>query len=238
MLEKYLSWFKAHERLVVILVVLAFGWHFYGAYLNYAGSKADAKVIALTQLVEQDKQTNQNLAISSATAADQYQKALDSAQKLNVQLAQANAQQSAILDRRQSQDSMLDLPALSARLQTLVPSTAGGVTVANNGLALTDPASHAVVSQLEAVPVLQNQLDTETKIAQNTGLALQSAQGDITACTNQVGGLQTTLKDQQAHETAAIQAEQVKTKKAFRKGLKIGAIGGFIAGLFIGHGGL
>ena len=81
-LEKYLLVFKHHERLLIVLAVLAFGTFGINKWLNYEGAQKDAKVVALTSLVEQDKTTVANLALQSAQAQAAYQTTLDAITKL------------------------------------------------------------------------------------------------------------------------------------------------------------
>jgi hypothetical protein len=233
MLDKYLTWFKAHERLIIIVLVLGFGAHMYGRWIDLESTKKDAQVATLTQTVEQDKISVANLAEQAAQAQSTYQATLATMQAQNAQLAQTIAQESAALSKVQAVDKTLPLPQLGQRMETLVPDAKGGVTATSTGLALNDAASRGVVSQLEEVPVLKDQLSTETQVAQNNADMLNKAQSANTACTAEVGGLNKELKDQQAHEAAVVAADKVKIKKAWRSGFKWGAITGVVGSIAV-----
>jgi hypothetical protein len=234
MLEKYLALFKAHERAIIVVLVLGFGAHMYGRWIDLESSQKDAQVAVLTQTVAQDKQSVASLAISTAQAQSQYQMALDAATKANAQLSASLAQETAILTKNRAVDATLPLPQLGQRLQVLVPA-ATGVTATSNGLSLDSNSSVAIVQQLEQVPVLVDELKNETQIAANDKSALDAAGTVITDRTAQIAGLNKSLTDQQAHEVAAVAAEKAKTKKAFVKGLKFGFVAGFAAGAWLVH---
>ena len=225
-LEKYLLAFEKHERLLIVLAVLAFGTFGVSRFLNYESAQKDAKVAALTLVVDQDKQTVANLALQAATAQAAYQTTLDAITKQNVALVQANAQELASLAQRQTADRVLPPSGLAQRLEVLVPATQGGVTTTTDSMTLNTNAAVSVVSALEQVPVLQNELNNETQVADNNRSALESASTVIADKTAQVAGLNKSLTDQQAHEAAAVAAEKVKTKKAWRSGFKWGFAAG------------
>ena len=232
--EKYVQLFKAHERAIIVVLVLGFGAHMYGRWIDLEGNKANAQVVALTQTVAQDKQSVANLALQASQANAAFQTTLDAMTRQNQALAQANAQETALLTKNRAVDATLPLPQLGQRLQALVPA-ATGVTATSTGLSLDSTSSVAVVQQLEQIPVLVDELKNETQVAANNKSALDAAGTVITDKTAQIVGLNKSLTDQQAHEVAAVAAEKVKTKKAFIKGFKWGAITGFIGGIFTMH---
>lgn len=235
MLEKYLTWFKAHERAIVIVLVLGFGAHMYGRWIDLQSAQKDAKVVALTAVVEQDKQTVQQMAQNAATAQQQYQVTLDAITKQNVALEASVAQESIILAQRQGIDKQLNLPAVGQRMEVLVPAAVGGITTTTSGIALNDNASHSVLNVLEQVPVLTSQLASETQVAQNNADLANKSDAVNISLTAEVGGLNKTLTDQSAQCVAEVAAEKVKTKKAWRNGFKWGFAAGFAAGAYIVH---
>jgi hypothetical protein len=229
------SWLQKHEKIVIVALVLIAGTFLGNKWLNWESAQKDAKVVALTALVEQDKQTTAQMAISAAQAQNQYQLALDSATKLNAQLSAAVAQESSILAQRQAADKVLNLPAVGQRMEALVPAAQGGVTATISGIALNDSAAHGILNALEQVPVLTAQLKDETQVAANNVVLLADADKVIDADGKEISGLQKSLVDQQAHEVAAVAAEKLKAKKAWRSGFKWGFGLGFAAGAYIVH---
>lgn len=235
MLDKYLSWFKAHERLLLVVAVILFGVHLSGGVLNYLGRHDDAKVQALTAQVSQDEAIVRSNAKAADLANEQYQTALTQLLAQNAQLGKALQASQALLATNRKTDAGMDMPALATRINTLVPATAGGITPSTSGLALTVPASHAVADQLEAVPVLQDQLKSETQVAQNSETMRLAAGKANDALTAEVGALGKQLTDTGAQCKAEVAAEKIKTKKAFIRGLKWGFVAGFAAGAWVVH---
>ena len=221
-----LNWLQRHERVVIVALVLFVGGFLGNKALNYDASLKDAKVAALTQVVSQDKQNAAALALASATAQQQYQLVLDTVSKQNTALEASVAQMAAGLKAQQAADRVLPPSGLAQRLEVLVPATQGGVTTTTDSMTLNTNAAVSVVSALEQVPVLQNELNNETQVADNNRSALESASTVIADKTAQVAGLNKSLTDQQAHEAAAVAAEKVKTKKAWRSGFKWGFAAG------------
>jgi hypothetical protein len=234
MLEKYLALFRAHERAIIIVLVLGFGAHMYGRWIDLESSKKDAQVAALTQTVAQDKQSVANLALQTSQARAAYQTTLDAITKQNASLAQANAQEAALLTKNRVVDATLPLPQLGQRLQVLVP-TATGVTATSSGLALDSTSSVAVVQTLEQVPVLQTELANETQVAGNKDLVITSLQTINTDQSKQIASLNKSVVDLDAKDKADVAAEKAKTKKAFVRGFKWGLGLGFAAGAYVVH---
>ena len=220
------SWLQRHERIVIVALVLCTGVFLGNKLLNYESAQKDAKVAALTFVVNQDKQTVANLALQAATAQAAYQTTLDAITKQNVALVQANAQELASLAQRQTADRVLPLPAVASRIESLVPGAVGGITATTAGVIMNDVASHSVLTTLEEVPVLTDELTNETQVADNNQKALGQCNTVVTDKTAQITGLNKELTDQQAHEAASVAAEKVKTKKAWRSGFKWGFAAG------------
>ena len=233
--QKELSWLQKHERIVIVALVLVAGVFLGNKLLNYESAQKDAKVAALTLVVNQDKQNVAQMALAAAQAQATYQTTLDAITKENASLAQANAQELASLAQRQTVDNALPLPAVAQRIEVLVPGAQGGITATTAGVVMNDTASHSVLTTLEEVPVLQDELKNETQVAVNTKSALDAASTVISDKTAQVAGLNKSLTDQQAHEAAAVAAEKLKTKKAWKNGFKWGFGLGFAAGAYIVH---
>ena len=235
MAKTELSWLQKHERIVIVFLVLVAGVFLGNNWLNYEGAQKDAKVVALTALVEQDKTNVAQMVLAASTAQSQYQTALDAATKLNAQLSASIAQESTILAQRQKQDKVLALPAVGQRMEVLVPAAVGGITATTSGVALNDTAAHGVLNALESVPVLTNQLASETQVAQNNADLVNKSQAVNVDLTAEVGGLNKQLVDSASQCKAEVAAEKVKTKKAWRSGFKWGFGAGFAAGAYILH---
>lgn len=236
MLEKYIALFKAHERAIIIVLVLSFGAHMYGRWIDLESSKKDAQVVALTQTVAQDKQSAASLAISSAQAQAAFQTTLDAINKQNTALEASMASDWGRLAQQQKVDKALPLPAVAQRIEALVPAVgAQGIATTTDGVVMSDDASHSVLNVLEQVPVLQTELAGETQLAKNDADALGKCQVLAADQTNQIAAASKESADLVAKDKADVAAEKIKTKKAFVKGLKFGFVAGFAAGAWLVH---
>jgi hypothetical protein len=230
------TWLMKHERIVIVALVLIAGTFLGNKWLNYEGAQKDAKVVALTAQVQQDKQSVAQLALAASQAQATYQTTLDAITKQNASLAAANAQEAASLAQRQTVDKTLALPDVAKRIEVLVPEVgAQGIAATKDGIVLSDAASHSVLNVLESVPVLQDELKNETQIAVNKGKALDTANVVIVDANAQITGLNKELTDQQAETKAIVAADKVKIKKAWRSGFKWGFGLGFAAGAYVMH---
>ena len=86
-----------------------------------------------------------------------------------------------------------------------------------------------MAQQLELVPALQTEVASLNTIAANDN-AIIGKQGDL------ITQLNKDVTDAKAQDVADVKQLKAQNKKSFLRGLKIGAIGGFIAGVFVGHG--
>ena len=236
MLSSYIAFFKAHERLLIILAVLFVGFHGYSKYLDSQASKKDSQLAALTQVLDQAKAQASTAALQADSAAAAYQKALDSVQAQNVALLASNVRSQAALAKQQTADrSTLALPDVVQRWQSLVPLQPNDLAQSPAGTVVSDSGVRATVAQLEAVPALTAQLSDESKIASNDQSLLTQQTGLTTALQTQVSALNVELTDQSKQCAAQVALEKVKTKRAFIRGFRWGLITGFVGGLFTGH---
>ncbi len=216
-----------HERLIVIVLVLAFtvwGYHKYAdiraqhdsVVLQQAklASDAQAKVVAAQAMqAAQDKQDLQAL-----------QAKVDAQ---SAQIAQQNATLVAALAARQKTDASLPLPDLAARWTVLVPTavpvaTAQGVTVAPAGAVAT-------VQALEQIQPLKEELKNETTLKTNDDQLITQQNKSIFDLNTSITGLNAksvTDKNQCEAEKKVIKDEAKKTAHRWGKF-------GFIAGFFV-----
>lgn len=235
-LTSYITFLKAHERLLIVAAVLFFGVHLVDGGFKALVNHDNAKVQVIATQVSKDQSSVRTDANTALQANVALQSALTQAQTQNALLAKALQQASASLASVRTTDSTLGLPALGDRMVTLVPSASGGVTSTSDGLTLRPPAALAVVQQLEAVPVLQEQLKDETQVAANDANALGKCQDLVTDQKVQIGDLKKETIDLVTKDKTDVAAEKVKTKRAFWRGFKYGFITGFGVGAYIVHG--
>jgi len=226
-LEKWIQFIKAHERLFIVLFVLSVGLYLGNKYINYDAARKDAQFQALTSQVQQDKALATQNAVQSAADLAKYQDMLSKLQQQNQNLLLTIQSDNVILKSNQTKNNNATLPEVAVRLSELSGVQSTEIIAENNKIDLTDSASHAIVNQLEEVPVLKDQLDKQTLIATNDNQLLNQCQqvnGDLT---KQVSGLNVIIVDtnkQHQAEIADIKAQQrKKSRNWFVKGAVIGA---------------
>jgi hypothetical protein len=235
--ESYLTWFKAHERLVLLIALGFFSVHLYHRYLDYQ--------------IKHD-QTQAQIANTQAQAAATKVGTDDTANKLLLAQLQTLQQQVALTNTRIDQqmrdrgtatiqqkqkDDQASSSELAARIAVLLGT--GHIEVepqaANvpDKLAYSLDAAHADADKLEDLQKTNadnNDLRTELVSCKS----VTDKQADtITGLNTQIADGKTALgKEHTAH------VEDVKTlnsekKRARLNGFKWGAITGFLGSLFV-----
>ncbi len=226
---------KAHERLIIVaLVLLAGGWG-YSRYADNAAAKSEARATAAEQtLATQKAQDAQNQA-QIVQLTQQYQQLTQVLATQNASLATSIASRQTVQAAQVATDAHLAPSALATRLESVGNTPIGSVTVTPTGLALTEQAAVTVTATLEAVPVLQADLkDTQTTL-QTSEATVAKANDLISEQTKQIAALNTTLSDTVKADAAELKAVKAEARKSKVKWFKIGFIVGFITGTYVGH---
>ena len=233
-LQKGLSWGQKHEKIIIVFLVLFFGSLGLHHYLFNASAKAEARATLAENTLAAQKTLDTQQAQQTAQVTQQYQAMLALLTQQNQTLSQAIASRSAALPAQRQADSQLPLSDLTVKLQTLGNTPTGSVTNTATAVTLTQPATLAVVEQLETIPVLQGNFNDESKIADNEKVELATANTVIYTQSNQINGLQVTLKEAdvacKAEVTAAKKRGRLQSFKWFIKGFFVGAVSGLYAG--------
>jgi len=221
-LEKYIAFFKAHERLLIFVACLFVAFHCYSKGIDYLDRHASTQAKVDQVVVNSDAVTNKQLAGELALLRAQV--AADTAKSVAlIQQAQAAAKQ------QQQIDQTLPLPDLASRWTYLADLQPGDITsTADNKLLLTDAGSRATVKQLENIPAMTETIvQTQAELA---GCNQVSAKKDdvIVGLNKQVADVTTARADD-------AKAAKIAQRKSWVKGFKWGFVGGFISGLFVGH---
>jgi len=235
MLDKYITWFKAHERLLLVALVLLVGHYGVKHYLDNAASADKTKVDVAVAALASQKAVDVQLAAQTAQATAQYQTIVQALSVQNVALAKAVTERSAGLQQQRQIDSQLPVSGLAERIQALALMPPGSISITPTSVVLTQPGALSVASALESIPVLTQDVKDETQIADNRQLEVEKANSVVSSLTAQVSGL--TLAGVDADkackaEVASVKADARKSKLSwFKRGLVVG----FIGGLFVGH---
>lgn len=235
-LNHYIAWLKAHERLVIILGAGFLAFHFYGNVLN-AWIDHDKRNVALQQTVAQDAQqksqvdSKQNVQLLQQLAdlKLQYSNLSAQLQITAVKRAQDTAAQKKINDSSNNSE-------VAARTASVLRVETQEITVDSNGtLSFSTQAAHDNINALEDGD--QAKADVIDLGKQISACVAVSTKQDET-----ITGVRQELTDEKISHQADVKLEQDKTKlavdngkKQFRRGFKYGAIVGFLGGLFVGH---
>ena len=222
-LSSYVTFIRAHEKLLIIALSGFLIFHFYGAALNAWIHHDDTlAAIAATQ-VKTD--TTQTVALQQQVTLLQQQVAAS-----NAALIAAIKTRNTQTQQQQQIDKTLPLPALASRWESLAqlqPTDINSTTVPGQ-LVVSDAGSRATVQLLEEVPTLQANVKAEQTEIDNDQLII-TKQGAL------IMQLNKDLTDEKASHVADVKLEKAKGKRSFIRGLKIGFGIGFIAGAYIGH---
>ena len=229
------SWFKAHERLIIVALVLAFGTFGVGKFYDVEAARKDAKYVAAAQIAADDKLNSAAQAATVAQVTQQYAALVQTLAAENASLNASLTQRNVGLSQQVTKNATLPLPDLLARWNTLAGTS---VTVNGVNASVSVQDSRKTVDLLESVPVLTANLTDQTKIASNYQAELEKSDVLAADLNSQITGLNTQLTDQTKACVAQVTAVKAEGKKNSVKWFKRGFIVGFVSGLWAGHAGL
>jgi hypothetical protein len=229
------AWLKAHERLIMLALVLAVGAFGLSKYFDVNAAQKEAKYAAAEQIVAHDKENSAAAATATAQMQSQYTALVQALSAQNASLSAAITARQTAQAVQQATDARLPLSDLATRLQTLGNAPVNSVSLAGNQILLTQPGAVAVTQTLEQVPVLVQNLADETKIAGNYHAEAQKSDLLVGDLHTQVTGLNTQLTDQTKECTLQVAAVKAEARKSKVKFFKWGFITGFISGIYLGH---
>jgi hypothetical protein len=210
-----ISWLKAHERIVIVFLVLAVGLWLGNKWLD--NSAADTKTKLTIALQAKDE-----AALQAAQAANQYQMTIDALTKQNAALAGAVASRQVILEQKQEAIKTQPLPEVVAEWQRLIGG-AGDIVQridGTSGASISEDGARRTTSMLEAVPVLTASLADTNKIVANQKEELAKADTLVGSLNQQITA-----------NGVASKAEIAAVKAAARKSKRNWFVAGFISGI-------
>jgi len=229
MLDNYIKFAKAHEKLLLIVLFFGVAGFLGNKYLNASYDAAVAREKSAEQTLQVQKEANDKLAAQNQQAAAQYQVLLGQVTADNKKLTAEMFQLSQTLAARQKQDAALPLPELASRWEVLIGTS--GISSTENGLQASPDAARATVSNLESLPVIRQQLADETTLASDKDKQIASLGRVVNGQNTEIAGLNIQLTD----ASKACQAEVAVARKSKWRWFKFGVVTGFIGGLAAGH---
>jgi ribosomal protein L9 len=226
------TWIQKHERILIIVFCLIFGYFLLdkglGIVSSYESHKADQ---ANATLALQKSQNDAALAQAKATLAD-YETALANSVKENAALSAAISARDKVVVVQQQADAKLPPSQLATKWTGLIGDS--GVESTPSGFSVTSSAGLATVQSLELVPVLKQDLVDETSKATNLQTDVDKANTLIDQGKIVVNGLQLQLTDQSKACILQVNAEKAAARKGKLKAFSIGFVAGFVVGQ-VGH---
>lgn len=221
-LQHWITFVKAHEKLLVAALAGFLVFHISSKGIDAWVTREQLKANSAAQVVQVDTSVTDGLKAQIA----QLQTTVETQNAaLNAKISQTQT----ATKKQQQTDATLPLTDLGSRIALLAQLQPQEVTTTPTQVTLSQPAAVSVAQQLELVPALQTEVASLNTIAANDN-AIIGKQGDL------ITQLNKDVTDAKAQDVADVKQLKAQNKKSFLRGLKIGAIGGFIAGVFVGHG--
>lgn len=224
------TWLQKHERLIVIVLVLALlGWGTNKVF-NLIDNRDKQAATLSAQTLAAQQQKDQALSQAVATSTQQYQVLIQTLTQQNTQLANAVSVRNSALTVQQSADKTLTPSALADRWTLLTKAVSGSIIDNGTTIQVTPDTALTTVQQLEQVPVLTLNLEDQGTELTNTKNELASANQVIGTQKQEIAGLNTQVIDQKKADDAALTQAKADARKSKLKWAAGGFIAGFIAG--------
>lgn len=219
--QGYLTWFKAHEKLIIIAILVLFSLHVYDsarqAYVDHLKRQDDVAAQTAKESSIQSTQTQEQLA--------NLQKQVDTA---NAAIKAAESQRVIDTKKQKQADDALAGQQLAARLQALLAVNPGDVT--------WSPIQGDLIFSLPAAHDVADAIDDKNKLIADVQDLQTQIQGDemvIAKQTEAITSANQALADEQKSHTAdtkLLNAEmKTKWRNGFKWGLIVGTVGTVIA---------
>jgi hypothetical protein len=226
------TWLQKHERLIIVLFVLVFGYFALdktlGVVVQWDNHRAS---VAMATVQAQQAKNDEALAQAKATLLD-YQTALAASIKQNAALSAAIVTRDKAVVVQQKTDAQLPPTELGQRWENLVSCVPVGscVQATASGFAVTNNGAIKTVQQLEQIPVLQQDVTDEKNQNLNLQTDVNKANDLISQGKIVVNGLQLQIQDQQKSCETQITAVKAQARKGKLKSFGIGFVTGYVAG--------
>ncbi len=227
MLDTYIKWLKAHERLLLVAVAGLALWFAIGKVDTLLVSH-DKATVQQAQIIAQVQQEKNDALVAQMKKNDADKDALVAqVQARDAQLTQLQATLVTALANQQAKDKVLTPTDLTARLNTLVPTA--GATVTPNGVLLPEQGAVATVVELEKAPVLAKQLAASNEELTNAEKLVAAEGQQVTDRDVLITGLQTKSVDDAKVCTAQIALVKAEARKSKRRWFLAGVVTGWFA---------
>lgn len=229
------SWLQKHERLVIVLLGVLLVAFISNKYINYSAEDAKQKAQAAVQTLQLSKQRDDDLKTFMSQQAAQYTQLVQSLQADNRNLVSGIQSRNAALQKQQQSDAKLPLPDIGKRWQQELNIPDGGIQATDKGLLVDDPTARATITELDKIPVLEENFENGKTIVANKDSEIDSLTKLNDLQKTQISGLNDTITKNDQACKLEVDAEKKNSRKQYLRGFKHGGIVGFIVGIFAGH---
>lgn len=225
-----ISFLKQHERLILVLALIAASFVGFGKYVNYMSARDTAKAQVTEQVLQTQIDKNAALAQQAQQNAQQYQALLAQVTAQNQALQLAIAARNTQTQKQQQTDTTLPLPQLAARWISLASLPPDSIKPSADGVDVPADAAVKTTQQLELIPTLQQNINDLQTTSTNKDKQITSLSGEVDTLNKQISGLDQTVTDANNNTKAQVAACEANAKKSRNKWAKISFVVGYIAG--------
>jgi len=216
-----LTWITSHLAILILSISAVIGSIY---FVESIEQRHEAKEAALYSSLT-TAQAAQNQLLESQLKADETNWLAIQQQLIaqNSQLAQAVAQKNQQLAIQVKADATLDAQSAASKLVQQTGASPGDITAQENGININLPTARRIVSNLDTLTVVQDNLASTQKQLDNETIIASNSQTDVASQKQIVVGLQTEISTSTKACDARVAEANAKTRKAGIKGFLYGA---------------
>lgn len=222
------TFFKTHERLLLVGVALLLGYWGWGKYLDHESQVKKQEAVQSQQVLQAQIEQNKEYAAQAQAAYQStqqlYQQMLQQGEALTLAIAARNQQ----VVVQQKSDAALPPAELGKRWESLI-GTSGQVQPTASGYEVSPVAAVVTTQTLEEVPVLKkNNSDLSDQVASQKQV-IDSGKDLVQKQQTEIDGLGLQLKDKDKQCSEQVASVKADARKKVRKAFGWGAALGFVA---------
>lgn len=216
---------KNHERLILGLaalgtILLCFNW-----WIDRSATTASAKDVLAQQQLQAQKDMNAHLEQDAQAKDKQYEELLAAVTQQIQGLESAMTVRNTQLAKAQQTDKTMPPSELAQHWEGLIDEP-NGITSGTAGLLVDDQAARTTVSELEQVPILQQNVADDTDIIAAREKQIGSLTDAYTSCQKNVSGLGVQITDADTACKAQVAAAKAVARKSKRNWFLAGMAAG------------
>lgn len=223
--KKDLTWLQAHERLLICTMLLGVVLFLGNRYLDSSAARSQARADVAAQQVADAKLSAQQAQAQAAQAAVMYQETVREQQsQISALVAGISARNSA-LAHQQAQVQTAPMTDVANQWQGAIGGQ-GDITVAQNGLNISETGARRTLSQLIELPVVKANLADEKNVTVATEKQRDAANAQVSALNTQVSALNAQTKAEEVACKAEVASVKAEARKSKRNWLIVGTVAG------------